>query len=320
MVLEKREPIAKAKKTSNWFVRGLIVMFCAFLAELVVYKFFYGEPKADISAGLLVLLAFILVLVLSELFNTFSLGQLVTMTKVVEEKEAQRKELKQENSELRALAISTNVSQRQANQNQQIVGNDAIRLMTPVKRAGADEIADEKREEDALPVEQPQPVLERRVSVTRAKELALSRFVSEQNLQENVIRDAKLPNEILVIDPVTNVAPIFDAYINTASSDIFLSIRLTRHTSTMFLDRLYVMLTKVHHYKTITKKNSYLTLVLLNTPDNDSSLPLSYYLSRLDRQFQPAIVSSLLRIHSVNPNSEELESLYADTPIIQPVA
>lgn len=92
------------RPSSNWFVRTLIVLFCTFLGAMAVFRFFFVEPKAEISGGLLVLLAFVLVLVLSELFDSFSIGKLVSMSKSLKKKEVQKTELKKENAELRGCA------------------------------------------------------------------------------------------------------------------------------------------------------------------------------------------------------------------------
>jgi hypothetical protein len=298
----------------NWFVRLLIVVFCAFLATLVVYRFFYIDPKAEISTGLLVLLSFILVLVLSELFDNFSVGKLLTMSRTMKEKEVQSTELKKENSELRGqlISISTIVSQRQTSNN--IIGlpESMVDLLT-VKKAPAEEIADKKTEEEGSPVAQPQIVVERHLDRAKAEEFAINMFISNNNLQLfNLIRDAKLSTQFSGIDPITDVTPIFDAYINTTNSEIFVEARLTLNASMMFRDRLYVMLTKIHHYKTIKKANVYLALLLVNTPDQTTSRPPNFYLERLQREFEPAITSGLLRIQVILPTTEELEGLYRD--------
>lgn len=296
---------------SNWFVRLLIVVFCAFLGTLVVYRYFYVDPKAEISAGLLVLLAFILVLILSELFDNFSVGKLVTMSRAMKEKEAQTSELKKENSELRGqlISITTTVSQRQTN----IFGlpESMVDLLT-VKKAPAEEIADKKTEEEAPPLTQPQVPVERQFDRAKSEELAIKKFVSSHNLQAfNLIRDAKLSTQFSGIDPITDVTPIFDAYINATDSEIFVETRPTHFASLMFRDRLYVMLTKIHHYKTIKKANVYLALLLVTVPEQMTSRPASSYVDRILREFEPAITSGLLRVHTIEATPEEVETLYS---------
>ena len=53
-------------KKPNWFVRILIILLCIFIGGLIYFNFFWTCPPAQISGGLLVLVAFLTVLVLSE--------------------------------------------------------------------------------------------------------------------------------------------------------------------------------------------------------------------------------------------------------------
>ena len=80
----------------------------------------------------------------------------------------------------------------------------------------------------------------------------------------------------------------------------------------MFRDRLYVMLTKIHHYKTIKKANVYLALLLVNLPESTPSRPTNVYIERLQREFEPAITSGLLRIQFIDPTTEELQGLRSE--------
>lgn len=298
---------------SNWFVRVLIVAFCGFLGTLVVYRFFYVDPKAEISAGLLVILAFILVLVLSELFDNFSIGELVTVSRELKRKEAEATSLKEENVELRGhiVAISTNISQKQSSTN--IVGLPTnLADMLTVRKAAPEEIETKNIEEQpAAPTDAEVPARpERTFDRAKAEDLAINRFVTVNSLQAfNVIRDAKLSTQFSGIDPITDTTPIFDGYLNTSDSEVFVEVRPTSYASMMFRDRLYVMLTKLHHYKTIKKANVYLALLLMDLPEF-ASRPSSVYLDRLQREFGPAIASGLLRIHQTEFTAEELQSLF----------
>lgn len=296
----------------NWFIRVLIVAFCIFLATLVVYRYFYVEPKAEISGGLLVILAFILVLVLSELFDNFSIGKLVTMSRTLKEKEQEKTELKRENTELRGhlVAVTTNVSQRQSSTN--ILGwPQTLADTLTVKKAAPEEIETKKIEEQTpSPGARAEAVPERRLDRSKIEDLAISKFVSQQGLHTfNLIREAKLSTQFSGIDPITDVTPIFDGYVNTSDSEVFIEVRPTGIATMMYRDRLYVMLAKIYHYKVIKKVNVYLALVLVNMPEQESR-PTGSYVDRLQREFGPAITSGLLRIQIIDPTPEELTGLY----------
>jgi len=301
-------------KPANWFVRALIIAFCAFLGTLVVYRFFFIEPRAEISAGMLVILAFILVLVLSELFDNFSIGQLVSISRDLKKKEAEANTLKHENSELRGnlIAVSTNFSQKQSSTN--IVGlpMNLAELLT-VRKAAPEEIENKKVEDQPPPRLAAPEAPERTLDRGKAENLAISKFVSSQNLQAfNLIEEAKLSTQFSGIDPITDVTPIFDGYINTSDSEVFIEARFTAYASVMYRDRLYVMLAKLHHYKTLKKANVYLALLLINMPEM-SSRPSRLYIDRLQRDFGPAIASGLLRVHVIDPTPDEVQTLYTSS-------
>jgi hypothetical protein len=188
-----------------------------------------------------------------------------------------------------------------------------VDLLT-VKKAPAEEIADKKKEEETTPVAQPRPVVERQLDRDKAEELAIFKFVANQNLQAfNLIRDAKLSTQFSGIDPVTDVTPIFDGYVNSTDSEIFVEVCTLQYASLMFRDRLYVMLTKIHHYRTIKKANVYLALLLVHLSDLASTRSPNSIIDRLQRHFEPAITSGLLRIHSIEPTPDELQRLYSAT-------
>ncbi|NRD75654.1 hypothetical protein HQQ94_21005 [Shewanella sp. VB17] len=70
------------EKKSNWFVRCMIVAFCALIVAMIAFSYFYIEPKGEINAGVITLLSLLLVLVLSESFDNFSIGKLVSISRV----------------------------------------------------------------------------------------------------------------------------------------------------------------------------------------------------------------------------------------------
>ncbi|MDH0523459.1 hypothetical protein [Achromobacter xylosoxidans] len=299
---------------SSLFVRILITIFCLFLGVMVVFRFFFLEPRGEISSGLLVLLSLVLVLVLSELFDNFSIGKLVNMSKSLKEKEAQKTELKKENAELRTqlISVTTSVSQRQTSTNIFGIPDQMADLLT-VKKAADEEVAAKRREEE-VPRGTVTETPIRRIDRMKLESTSIAKFVSTQNLQSfNIIHEAKLSTQFSGIDPITDTTPIFDAYINTADSEVFVETRPISSASLIFRDRLYVMLTKLHHYKTIKKANVYLALVLANVQE-DASRITGLYLDRLHREFEPAITSGLLRIHVLEFTSEEIAAFYTDSP------
>lgn len=106
-------------KKNNSFVRILIVLLCIGIGMLVGYKFFGTAPKGQISSGLIILITFLVVLVLAESFDNFSIGQLISLSRKINEKEKINNRLERKNSELINQIVSiTNSQSQHQNQNQ----------------------------------------------------------------------------------------------------------------------------------------------------------------------------------------------------------
>ncbi|MEN5155479.1 MULTISPECIES: hypothetical protein [Stenotrophomonas] len=296
----------------NWFVRILIIALCVFLGAGIFYRYVYISPAGDLGPGVLVVIALLVVLVLSESFNSFSLGSLLSMTKQVAEKKAQVSELKAENSELRSqvISIATTVSQRQTSTNILGLPPDLARMFT-ITPAGEAEVEERQAEEQPPPQEQPpHRQAPRRLDRRKLEQLGIERFLKANDLDLFLlVREAKLTAQIETVDPVSTSSPIFDGYLNSLDAEIFIEVQLaTRLPIFTFLrDKLYVMLTKLSHYKLLKKTNVFMSLVLVSLPGEEAR---PSQISRLFTEFQPAITGGLLRIVEVHLTEEEAAGLY----------
>ncbi|MCX2837808.1 hypothetical protein OQ279_06545 [Salinimicrobium sp. MT39] len=99
---------------TNYFVRTLIVFVCIGIGTLIAYNFFKSEPIGEINSGLIILITFLIVLVLSESFDNFSIGRLMTLNRRIEKKERKNIELERKNSELLNQIISITNNQNQS--------------------------------------------------------------------------------------------------------------------------------------------------------------------------------------------------------------
>ncbi len=299
-------------------MRVLIVLLCLFLTGLIGYRFFVFPPLGDLSPGVLVILALVVVLVLSESFDSFSIGKLLSLSREVEKKKTEVAEVRRENIELRSqiITIATNVSQRQSSTN--IVGlPDTLGRMFSVSSASEEEVR-EKQAEDQPPRQTPtSEKLMRRINQGRLEEKAISRFLELNNLQQfPVVREAKLMAQMEVADPISTSGPIFDGYLNTFDAEIFVEVRpIGRFGLIMFRERLYLMLSKLYHYRVLKKSNVYLTLVLTTLPD-DEVRPNS--VNRILGEFQPAITNGLLKVIEINFTESEAAELFVEEGIPNP--
>ena len=68
-------------RKSSLFVRVLITIFCVLLTSMILYNYILVDPKGEINNGILTLLSLLLILVLAESFDNFSLGKLISITR-----------------------------------------------------------------------------------------------------------------------------------------------------------------------------------------------------------------------------------------------
>ncbi|EIV1738007.1 hypothetical protein L7E62_004648 [Vibrio parahaemolyticus] len=111
--------IENLKSKSNTFVRVLLVIMVLLLLCMIGYSFFYVEPKGKITPELISLIVLVLVLVLSESFDNFSVAKLISISREADKKEAEKQVLEARNSELlnQLISISTSQSQTQTHTN-----------------------------------------------------------------------------------------------------------------------------------------------------------------------------------------------------------
>lgn len=295
----------------NWFVRILIILLCIFIGGLIYFNFFWSSPPAQISGGLLVLVAFLIVLVLSEAFDNFSISKLITLSRTVKEKEIKNQELKKENAELRnqIVSISTNISQKQVNST--FVLTDELAKMFTVKQADEPE-KEEKRNETEEPTEERQTT-RKFISFSKFEEVALPKFLQSEGLNQlPLVRDAKLVSQFQQVDPISEYSPIFDGYIKTVDTEIFIEMK-SKRMGPMLRERLYIMLSKINYYRTIKKVNAYLYLVLIVRPDDEEQPGgrNNSFVDRILQEFEPAMTNGLLQVRTVEITQQEYDAIAA---------
>lgn len=108
-------------KETNYYVRTLIVILCLGIAFLITVNFVCVKPIGEINSGIITLLTFLVILVLSESFDNFSIGKILSLNREVKKKESQNQELERKNSELINQLISITSIQSQSSTN--VMGN-----------------------------------------------------------------------------------------------------------------------------------------------------------------------------------------------------
>ncbi|MFA0217600.1 hypothetical protein AB4437_21315 [Vibrio cyclitrophicus] len=288
------------EKKTNWFVRCMIVAFCVLIAAMITFSYFYIEPKGEINSGVITLLSLLLVLVLSESFDNFSIGKLVSISREVKKKGQEVQKLEKDKADLLSQLITISNTQNQSQQHTNVYGDYHASKAATVERATEQEVqARESDEEESNKSSQ----REYRTDWRKIEIMAMGKYIAKKGIHSsNVIPEAKLVTQFHGIDPVSNQQPIFDGYYKDDEKEIFVEFRPNRGMHLMMRDRIYMMLSKLSHYQNVKGVNTHLDLVWLNVPDEE---PRPRSTERFLQDFEPAIASGLLRISEIDFTQEE---------------
>ncbi|WP_335924637.1 hypothetical protein [Shewanella indica] len=301
-------------KKSNYFVRALIVALSGFVVWIVAYSFLSLEPKGTISTGIITLIVLLVVVILSESFDNFSVGKILTMSREIKAKDNSISKLNSENTELRKELVNvvTSISQNQSSTN--IIGfPDDLAKKMGVEKATDEEITKKRTEENEESTDRSRPI-RRRVNHQKLEEFAFSHFLQKRNLTDyDLIQEAKLVTQFSGIDAVSNIQPIYDGYINTGESEIFVEVKVARASSIMMRERIYLMLNKIYLYNKVKKANAHLNLLLVDIDGEDSDqIRNQRNTDRLKEFFEPSIVNGLLRIIPIELTAEEIAQAFSE--------
>ncbi len=304
------------EKKTNYFIRFLVFLVSCLLVAMILFNFFINEPKGIITGGLILLILILIILVLSESFDNFSIGKIFSISREIKKKEIEISKLSNDNEKLRSqlVTIACSINQHQSSTNIFGFSDDMIKKII-VQKANEDEIkekeADTALEAANLAVNKEGTITTppRRPNYRKIEQLSINKFINDRNLQNyNLITEAKLVTQFHGIDPISNVQPIFDGYINTGDDEIFIEVKPSHSISYVWRDRLYVMLNKIHLYRSIKKVNAYLVLILTDIPTDENDRK-QRYLNQVDDFFEPALTNSLLRIITIKFSKDEINNL-----------
>lgn len=269
---------------------------------MIAYRFAWIEPRGEISAGIVTLLCLLLVLVLAESFDSFSIGKLISISREAKKKEREVDKLEKQNAHLLSQLISVSNTQSQ-NQNHTNVYGD-YHAAPSVRQASEDEVRDKQTAEAAPPQQPPEPA-RLRMNWGKAEEVGLQKYLQLRSMHpSNLIVSAKISDQFQGIDPISNQQIIFDGYLKEQDHETFVEFRPATFFSQVFRDRLYVMLSKINHYRNAKRVEAHLDLVLMKVPGEESR-STAVSADRVLGIFEPAIAAGLLKVVSIEFTEEE---------------
>lgn len=297
---------APIERRVTWWVRGPVLALAALIIAMVSYRFWKVSPVAQIDAGLLALLAFAVVLILSEAFDTFSIGKLLSISREVQRKEREVEKLEEQKASLLSQLVTVSANQWQRQSSTTVLGD--YHAAGRVEQATAEEAEASRQSDSVAPTaaeegpnasERARPTLNFRA----IDEFGMDRYCLLRGVDKStIIQDAKLVSHFHDIDGISNNSMIFDGYINSPEGEAFIEVRPKSAVSPMFRDRLYMMLSKIRHYGVKNGKTVRLELVLVGIPSRQGR-PNDF--DRVLNEFQPAISSKLLNVITVELNERQ---------------
>lgn len=294
----------------------MIVAFVISLLAMIFMSFINGEPKYQITAGIITIIGFVVILVLSESFNNLSLGKIINLRREVQAKEEEKIQVKAENKELRQelFKIISNVQQSQVNNTFNAPSDEWLKLLNVVKAQDADKEEDQEEQKEiqrTAMAEREKDKEESRIRMKQrkvAKAIGMSKYAASLSIQKSeMIREVEFSQAFDEIDPIMNRKIIFDGYIKGSTQERFIHIQLKNIVLPMDYDRLYVMLNKIYLYRQAKGISAELVLIMLEIEVEEN---VTKYLraERFYEYFQSAISNKLLKIETVKVSQQEIES------------
>lgn len=294
----------------NFYVRTLIVFLSISILAMAYSSFLFSKPEYKITSGIITLVLIVVVLVLSESFNSLSIGKVLKLSREVERKEKENLVAKSENKELRQelFKFVSNVQQSQVNNTFNNPPEAFLKALRVVKSdTKDDEPSDEENPNNSSgPLQKYTQNPGHSHNIQRfAVSAGLNKFVSQSpSIKSSFVERVEFSSEFHAIDPIMDKQVVFSGYFQQGEKEIFLYSRNKDSAGFMFFDRLYLMLSKVNLYRKAKNSKAELLLLLVETDWLKNERNIDYH-SRLLKYFQPAIKNGVLKVEYIDISEKE---------------
>ena len=281
-------------------------MTAVLLVGLIVCSFVFSSQKFIISGSIITLVCLLLILVLSNSFDNFSVGKILTISREANENKEKIKSLEKEKSEILLKLINLNLqsqSQSQSSSTNINIGQQDNKNDITVENLNSEEKAQKAKEieEDHEDISKEKTIL-KRLDTDKFENMILRKYfgLSKNN---SILREVKVVEQFQDIDSISNKPVYFDAYLKEENNEIFINIPKCKLPSIMH-DRLYVQLNKILAYQKIKNNNTQLLLLIARDKESNNDK----YDYNIERFFEPAKKIGLLNLVYVEYDKTEYES------------
>ena len=291
--MDIQPPQLQKKKKFN-FTRLLIIFLGIVIIGLIVSSFVFSNEKFTLSTEIIICLLLLVVLSLSEEFNSFSIGKIFTLQKEADTANRNLKEVREENITLRQQFLAQfNATAKQSNMQN-------LFFQTPAAQAFGIEKASPETQSEDQKIEENQ----KNKHLTEKRRKFLQNFgdflfKTEQEIlpfkQGKIYTDVQFKTEMLGIDPIMDKNVKIDGYYLDDDQEIFIKIA---RGSTMFhyVYELYYIINKIFLYNTYDQTSGRKATLWLIVPNflNPEEKRTYCSIDTLKDSFLPAMKNKLL--------------------------
>lgn len=299
-------------KNNKKFTRILSIILSLFIVAIIIFSFIFSETKFMITTGIILCLCFLLIIVLSEVFDYFKIGQVIELERKVKDKNDELDKSKKEIEVLRNQLINA-IGISATNTNNLIVGKEFASLFAGVKPIDEEEKIEKQKEIESIK-EREQFRTDRQKLLKTEKlieNLLLEKFTTENNLEKSsLFKEVQFNDRFIGIDPVMDKNISFDAYYKNPEQEMFIEVKTRISPLSFDLFRLYYQLNKVNLYKQ-TVNNSAKVIMIIPLLNEEIDFPRKFNAEDIDRFkeiFKPAIANGILVIKTIKLEKEEIEN------------
>lgn len=313
--VEETESIGKEDKSATKIAAGILA---AIILGVAIISFVKGSPQYVISDGMIYLFSLIIILLVWDSVESFSLSNIVTLTKRVKDKEKEVQLLSSENKELRANFLSII-------QNKQIFNVEINNGKAQVEPAIQDDSnnADNDLEFDKVDTiieidpNDDRNVRRRAIMPELVSQKAMEKFADKNNISPKELqRNVKFSQNFIEKDPIMSRNAIFDAYIKRSLDEIFIEVKFP---SMVIDERIYYMLSQINRYVNTNKVNAKLVIILPKFSKNGLEMVVGHAGRNQERlpslmrsRYKQAIENGLLEIAEIEIADEEVAKMKTD--------
>ena len=272
------------KKLSWWQVAALI--FTALLiVGLILVNFLCSENRFVITGSIVTLICLLIVIVLSNSFDSFSIVGIFNLRREV--KENKEKIDKLEN--LMFQSLTNNI---------RIVNNSSSKI--EMDSADEEEIKEEEQQQEEKDKMGETRTPRQRLDREEFAKLLLRKYCEKNHQSGNLLYDMKISDTF-----ISNRSVSFKAYIKDDEKELFIdTFQASAFSFLMSHDRIYVKISKILNYRSVKNTNAKM-VCLIGKPDFEQE---RFNVSKLQSDFLPAISNNLLDIVPISYTQEEYDS------------